>query len=330
MQVNKKLPLIIKERLYVPEDYLDIERVEKLYTKALFNDQKCEPCEFMAERPNDMCEACDGYQGTYKLYVEKTKGNTTYYGLPLGNKKKILKLLPNIKELPKRDLRPNNKIKHKIEFTGTLRDYQRECVDTMKAKKSGVLEAPPRSGKCQVAGTLIQTADGLIPIENIVGNIPYDTPVEKVLPLNTKDGLAATSHIFKSKSTTIRITTEHGFSCEGTPEHPMLALTLNGLHWVHLNELSIHDSLVVHLHNDLWKSFTISEVEHTEIVKLASELKVSNRTIPEFVFTNRSAAILLINSLLENDGLTINLYSKEAEKQVQILLTNLNLISTII
>ena len=153
--MSKKLPIIIKERLYVPEDYLDIERVEKLYTKALFNDQKCESCEFMSERPNDMCEACDGYQGTYKLYVEKTKGNTTYYGLPLGNKKKILKLLPTIKCMPKRDLRPNNRIKHKIEFTGTLRDYQRECVDIMKAKKSGVLEAPPRSGKTVVFTALM-------------------------------------------------------------------------------------------------------------------------------------------------------------------------------
>ena len=49
------------------------------------------------------------------------------------------------------DLRKNNKRKIKINFKGTLRDYQTPAIDTLKTKTVGVLQAGTGSGKTVIA-----------------------------------------------------------------------------------------------------------------------------------------------------------------------------------
>ena len=140
-------PIVLREKCWVPADYLDIAHVEAGFTHQLFEEARCTQCEYRSERPCDVCESCPGYGGTYVLYAEKCVGQTEYIGLPLGARKEIRKLI-RLKDYPKVDKRSVARMKTKgIEFTGTLLDYQRTAVDELKRIGYGLLEAPPRSGK---------------------------------------------------------------------------------------------------------------------------------------------------------------------------------------
>jgi len=139
--------IYIRERCYIPENLLDLSRVETLFTRTCFDEGRCNTCEWYNSRPCDMCEDCPAYLGTYTLYNQKTVQGVDYIGLPLGARTKIRKLVPNLKDVPKRDLRCVTKFRYDIEFTGDLRDHQREAVDALKKSGYGVLKAPPRSGK---------------------------------------------------------------------------------------------------------------------------------------------------------------------------------------
>lgn len=140
-------PIVLRDKCYVPEEMLDLSRVETLFTRTCFDEGRCNTCEWYNSRPCDMCEDCPAYLGTYTLYNQKTVQGVDYIGLPLGARTKIRKLVPNLKDVPKRDLRCVTKFRYDIEFTGDLRDHQREAVDALKKFGYGVLKAPPRSGK---------------------------------------------------------------------------------------------------------------------------------------------------------------------------------------
>jgi hypothetical protein len=110
--------IYIRERCYIPENLLDLSRVETLFTRTCFDEGRCNTCEWYNSRPCDMCEDCPAYLGTYTLYNQKTVQGVDYIGLPLGARTKIRKLVPNLKDVPKRDLRCVTKFRYDIEFTG--------------------------------------------------------------------------------------------------------------------------------------------------------------------------------------------------------------------
>lgn len=77
---------------------------------------------------------------------------------------------------------------------------------------------------CVVGDTLIPTSEGIYKISEIVGDIPANTCVDKVVKIvNLRGELENTSKIIKlSNRETVRVTTQLGFALEGTTNHPIV------------------------------------------------------------------------------------------------------------
>lgn len=77
---------------------------------------------------------------------------------------------------------------------------------------------------CVVGDTLIPTSEGMYKISEIVGDIPANTCVDKVVKIvNLRGELENTSKIIKlSNRETVRVTTQLGFVLEGTTNHPIV------------------------------------------------------------------------------------------------------------
>lgn len=145
--------IILSDRAYIPIKNVDIDRVEKIFTKTVYDEEKCERCEYYAERHCEVCDTCPAYVGTFKLYNEKEFNDKRHVGIPIGSKNKIKKLIGTEKYKVK-DLRTEPDFKNKIKFIGSEYDYQKVARREMLQAGYGILEAPPRSGKT-VMGTAI-------------------------------------------------------------------------------------------------------------------------------------------------------------------------------
>jgi len=322
-------------KLTLPLKLIDEELLPKLYSRYCYKGSMCSKCEFLSDRVTnplkpvyDTCEDCDGFEGRYKFYkIIEIKGKE-HVTLPLGDRKKILQIFPKYKLYQSKgrivDTRPRTKIHKAIKFVGKPYDYQMEAVEKLKKRKYGILESKPRTGKCQVAGTLVRTAKGLEFIEKLVGAIPYDISTPKILSVATKDGVQSTSHVYKSKSNTIKLITEHGFSVEGTPEHKMWVKSSKGLDWKCLKDVGESDSLILDVNNLNWGELSY-DGETQWIQDLATLIKAEYTELPNKVFTNRAVAELLIGFLLK--GTLLDIHSSKNESQIQVLLLNLGVLS---
>lgn len=97
------------------------------------------------------------------------------------------------------------------------------------------------SGKCVVAGTLVATDQGLVPIEQLMGS-------NKVDPINyrvVQEGRVISRAAFSYRDgvrPTIRITTRSGFRLEGTADHRLRVMLSSGeIGWVRLGDISRGD-----------------------------------------------------------------------------------------
>jgi hypothetical protein len=150
-----KLPLILREKLYVPAKLLDPDEVKTAYAKRLFNEAACQKCPYLVDRFGHECEQCQHYLGRFKLFSETEIDGKDYIGLPLGNRKKLGQVVHFFKRYKKKGLvldeRPRKKFKHDIEFTGKAWDYQTEAKQDLIKAGYGVLESAPRTGKTVMA-----------------------------------------------------------------------------------------------------------------------------------------------------------------------------------
>lgn len=163
--------VIFADRIYIPITDINVRQAKKEFTKVFFGDDGvCRKCENFDERPTttskgcEVCQVCDNFGGSFKLFKEVELEGEDYIGLPTGAKKKIIKLWPELRELGKDEQRPTPKLSKALrddwEFVWEPFDYQVEAVDAMIAAGFGVLEAPPRSGKT-VMGILMLMKMGL-------------------------------------------------------------------------------------------------------------------------------------------------------------------------
>lgn len=153
--------IILREKIYVPVDDPDehMELLDLHYVVDVFKDKGCEPCEFMQSRPVDECGECPNYLARKKLFNTKTRpSGQTYVGFPYGKKNLIPRIIPRVKNMGYKDLRPRPTFETKLRFTGELRAHQDEAIDILVELEGdeelrGILVAPARSGKtvCAVA-----------------------------------------------------------------------------------------------------------------------------------------------------------------------------------
>ncbi|QJT71044.1 hypothetical protein GR11A_00006 [Vibrio phage vB_VcorM_GR11A] len=205
-------------------------------------------------------------QQVIKLYaIEKVKKDGKWVGLPMGRPDLIQKCLKKKsmfrKALDKNDHRVTRKMRKKVSFLWELRDYQPPAVKAMKKHGRGVLEAPPRSGKCVVEGTLVHTNHGLIPIEKMFSAKHQDGEVRELddksnlrVRTDTRGASGRVTHLFKkSVERTYELQTAQGRTLGGTPEHPVQILRPDmTLVWTPMSEINQGDVVVVELGNRMW------------------------------------------------------------------------------
>lgn len=321
--------VVVTNKAWYPEHVVNMDKVKKNYIIYRYEERGCDACtDYRQERHSYICDTCPAFKGKYKLFERKKIHGKPYIGLHTGDRLNHVKkagLSPFVMDNVL-DLRSAPKLGYKISFTGKLRSHQKDALSQLADNNDyGQLMAPPRSGKCLVPGTLVQTDSGLVKIEELVGEIPFDTPIEKEFKINTKNGLQSTSHVFRSKSKTIKVVTEHGYTIEGTPEHKMWVKSKDGkFSWKELKSLTQEDNLVLNLESYL-VDYPLSLNEIIEIEKVVKDVHLREVDLPEILLTNKNASELFIKSLLKGD--TIEVFSKETEKQIQILLTNLGVFS---
>ena len=157
-------PLVLREKIYVPvDDAAELrDELDRYFVIDLFKDEQCEPCEYMDERPCDVCQDCANYLARKQLYKLKIQGGVEYVGFPYGKKKLIPQLIPHVSDLRVLDKRPYIPFKTPLKFTGSTRPHQQDAIDDLvdywdRDKLRGILKAPARSGKTVTAIALACT-----------------------------------------------------------------------------------------------------------------------------------------------------------------------------
>ena len=146
--MSSKPIIFIKDKIWTPFSAVNVDDVKEAYTKSFYYDAACQKCEYRPDRHSSMCDECEAYQGTTKLFARKVVRGVEYIGTPIGDKRNYERktglLFEEVKIVDKRILAPFD---YKIKFIIDLYDYQQQMVDAWLKKKYGLMEAPPRTGK---------------------------------------------------------------------------------------------------------------------------------------------------------------------------------------
>ena len=155
------LPRIyVRDRIYIPiKSIVDVDSFKDKYLKHMFKqDANCLRCEYKADRPCAVCESCENYQGSTRLWAAKAIQGQHYIGVPVGDKLNVERksgiLFKEHRVVDKRQFAP---LHYKIKFLVELRPHQKKLVDDFMKWSYGMLEAPPRTGK-----TLLMLKIGLL------------------------------------------------------------------------------------------------------------------------------------------------------------------------
>ena len=143
------MDIIVRERLYVPADAIDIKTVKKRYRHRSYEEQACRKCENRPERHNYLCNKCPAFLGQTVNYNERNRDGVLYYGLPLGDRENIERVFSiDFDDFNIHDKRCRSKRRSDLRIVDFKPyDYQAPAIVDLKRTKYGILKAPPRSGK---------------------------------------------------------------------------------------------------------------------------------------------------------------------------------------
>lgn len=143
-----KNAIVVRDRAYIPIKLLNPREVKDHYTTRMYEDKNCLKCEHMPERHSYLCDTCENYKGTVKLFNTVTKKGISYIGLPIGDKKNYMRKTGiNFSKMKIIDKRVRAPFTVKFKMLIEPRDYQAPVVKKFLTKKYGLIEAPPRTGK---------------------------------------------------------------------------------------------------------------------------------------------------------------------------------------
>jgi intein/homing endonuclease len=215
---DSKPKAYLANRLYIRDD-LVTKWHRKEYTYLFGPENSDNPEEFVEKR-------------TYREF------SSGYVGFARGNLQKIKDVFHDeFKIVDQRTLSPHN---YDLQFTGVLTAEQTRCWAEWCEHQYGVIEAPPRWGKCLVGSSVLFTDRGLCPIEDLFDSVTGQDTVEHTsIKTSTLGGVAAASHKHSRKTDrTFKITTAHGFEVHGTPEHSVLTLDRElNVRWLPLEDI---------------------------------------------------------------------------------------------
>lgn len=101
------------------------------------------------------------------------------------------------------------------------------------------------SGKCVVGDTLVPTDRGMVPIRSLMGQRQVESTDVLVLQEEGKRVRAAYTYQGGVRET-VRIRTHLGYTLEGTPNHRIRMMTMDGVvDWVSLGDIAVGDSACI-------------------------------------------------------------------------------------
>lgn len=156
--------VILGRRAYVRHGVLKKLDINTRYTLDIFNEAACGKCENRPNRPNDLCDPCPNYHGTYKFHRDVTlRGTKTrYHALPmadLGHIRHEIRNHPSYDRLNIQKILRVHDMSAPLKFMGKLfgenavdsngfpRANQEKIVAEWLKHKIGTIKAPPRTGK---------------------------------------------------------------------------------------------------------------------------------------------------------------------------------------
>jgi len=152
---GKPLKAYLTSKLYVPESYVDKDRLLKYFQIRLYDEPACNRCEFKVDRFSEVCGRCDAYMGKYILYDRKSIKGEKYIGFPLGRRDLIRKVAPKATKLQVVDKRSTAKRIIDVKMSRKLWGPQINAVKELLKRGYGLFIAPARSGKTIIAIQLI-------------------------------------------------------------------------------------------------------------------------------------------------------------------------------
>ena len=160
MKKEKENKIIIDDKIYIPEEYVDFSSVEKHFTHYLFYARKCPECKKTPDIRNTGCDTCQEPDEELKLanLIKSKKTGKKYISVPKGHIKRVQKVLDiDFSEKEIKDKRSKTDMSNNIKWTGKLREgeivdgqpsaNQKELVDKFIKKGYGIIQAAPRTGK---------------------------------------------------------------------------------------------------------------------------------------------------------------------------------------
>ncbi len=248
--------IFVRERVYIPLKLVDKDDVRKHYEKLMYDDRACKTCEHREDRHSYLCDNCEAFKGKIKLHQRKEIKGIPYVGVPVGDKANIQRKLgiafSDFRIVDKRVKAPFD---YKIKLTVNLRENQEQAVSEFCEKGYGLLEAPPRTGKCLVGSTLIQTENGFHAIRDLFDADHQDDTFRAAdFNILAKDGTDRVAGLYKDTvDVTYSVRTTRGFSVRGTPEHPLYVLTPDlQFVWKPLDQIQTGDVLCIKSGADYW------------------------------------------------------------------------------
>lgn len=252
-----------KESYLVPADGLSEKSQKRLLDRfkyRFYDENLCKKCDQLPDRHSENCDNCSAFLGIRQTSKTLTsKSGDKYLSLPRGGKDRIISTLSSmgydsikIKSMTAK----GTPFSSRIQFKGTLKDFQEEAVQAILSHKTGLIKSPPRSGKCVAGSTVVFTNRmGYSKIEDLFTELDLNPNVENVFPVTdleilTRTGMESISVLYAKKvSHTILITTKKGKTLRGTEVHPIL---VNRSHhnavvreeWVQLSDVQVGDSVV--------------------------------------------------------------------------------------
>lgn len=144
-----EIKVTVDNKAWIPHSPKLEARTRHTFEIRMYNEKICDRCEYRPERHCEICEECpsEAYLGKYKLWQKKDTDKGIKLGLPLGRPSLIRKVIGSKLKMRIRDKRPATAMRHRIKFTGELRDNQKQPVKDMIKARRGILQAPPRAGK---------------------------------------------------------------------------------------------------------------------------------------------------------------------------------------
>ncbi len=119
-----------------------------------------------------------------------------------------------------------------------------------------VITGPNMGGKCLRGDSLVFSSRGLLPIEDFMPKIMTADSFEKLNKLKVKSieqQQTATHFYYGGEQKTLKITTNYGFTIEGTHEHRVLIRNTDGEEkWCRLADLTGNEAVIIDRHINLW------------------------------------------------------------------------------